>query len=173
MLGEKVLDPLAIESSLEFIDGLGILPITTELTAHKTLTKVTGIISLNEQQSAVEGYEIHCGITTRIEKTERNGELASLITFDQKEINTNDNNLENDKSDGIVSADNQIIGTYLHGLFDSVQATALILQWVKPEQSFEHMIDLNQHREQQLNKLANVCKEYLNIEQLVAIIKQH
>jgi len=160
MLGEKVFDPLAIESSLECIDGLGLLPITTELTANKTLNKVTGTMSLEQQQSDVEGYEIHCGITTRV----NSDNLASLVQLNDMKKNT---------SDGIVSTDNQIIGTYLHGLFDSVQATELVLHWVKPAQHFDQLIDLNKHREQQLNQLATMCKEYINIEQLVAIIKQH
>ena len=160
MLGEKVTDPLAIESSLEVIDGLGLLPITSELTAQKTLTKVNGTMSLNQQQSYVEGYEIHCGITTRI----KSEDLPYLMSFNQTDENIRD---------GIVSLDNQIIGTYLHGLFDSIQATELILRWVKPEQNFDQLIDLNKHREQQLNTLAKVCKEHINIEQLVTLIKQH
>lgn len=161
MLGDKITDPLAIESSVSAIEGLQLLPVTTTLTNNKTLTKVSGNCCLNNQTHAVSGYEIHCGET-------QFNTLASVqhfITFSQ-----HPNGLLHD---GVISEDNQIIGTYLHGIFDDIQATKAILKWVKPAQNLAQFIDLNEHREQQLNQLADVCREHLAMDKILQLVTTH
>ena len=158
MLGKHVLDPNNIESTLAEITGLNLLPLSTTLTDSKTLTQVSGTLNIGEKACSVRGYEIHCGVTT-IED-----ELTSLITFE--------NHPDNELCDGTISQDGQIMGTYLHGLFDSVEATKLILDWVKPESIIDDLIDLDKHREIQLDRLADVSREHLAIDKIADIIKQ-
>ncbi len=59
----------------------------------------------------------------------------------------------------------------LHGLFDSVAVTEQILNWLKPDCKLDSYVDLDSHREQQLNKLADVCRDYLAIDKISDIIK--
>ena len=158
MLGKQLLDPNAIESNIKQIEGLKLLDITTELTNEKMLTQVQGTMTIGEQQCAVSGYEIHCG------RTQVNAELSSLIKFDQHP--------EGELIDGAISDDHQVMGTYLHGIFDNAEATKLILNWVKPNNGIGDAINLTEHRETQIVKFANICREHLAIDKITEIIQQ-
>ena len=154
MLGSTIYDPNNIESSLTQVDGLAICDFETTLTTQKVLTKVVASLVLNDQQTSCSGYEIHAGIS-------RGNALANpLITFSEHPHGFT--------TDGFVSADNAIAGTYLHGLFDEADSTAQILKWVKPSLIIEP-ISIDSHREQQLERLAGLCETHLNIEQIISI----
>lgn len=177
MLGEFIVDPLAVESSIKKMTGLQLLPVQTVLTENKVLTKVSGKLFIESTPSnegcIVTGYEIHCGETVLCaninQKTNKNITLENetvtpLIEFTQHPNNT--------KTDGYISADNQIMGTYLHGLFDDISATKAIMTWVKPQNNVQQFIHLNDHREQQLNKLADVYREHMSIDKILTLIEQ-
>ena len=68
------------------------------------------------------------------------------------------------KMDGVISEDGQIIGTYLHGLFDKESALHSLLSWagLGEVRSF----DYEALREQELNRLANEMEEHIDIESL-------
>lgn len=162
MLGKMINDPLGIEDKAGSSAGLGLLDITTELTANKVLTQVSGQLQLNQQQVSFDGYEIHCGIShfsasiishpVTIFSVDHSGTTSGAMT----------------QSDGQVSQDNLIMGTYIHGLLDNPSACQLILQWAGLEQA--QVIDINQIREQQLNRLADVLEAHLDFEQLIGVI---
>ena len=62
------------------------------------------------------------------------------------------------------------MGTYVHGLFDSPETTQALLQWLAPNIQLTQQLDLNQHREQQLNKLADVCRQHLDINKIKHLV---
>jgi adenosylcobyric acid synthase len=161
MLGNKILDPLAIESTAKengerAITGLELADFTTTLTAEKTLKQVSGTLSLAGDSCEVFGYEVHCGHSQ--------GEALKnpLIT-----------NLSAGKpsTDGFISTDNQIVATYLHGIFDHGAVTSAILKWVKKDHGVQSVIDINQHRETQLERLAGICKQHLHMDDIEKILK--
>jgi len=135
MLGERIEDPDAIESTIGDIKGLGYLAMTTRLKPEKILRQQQGL--LWDKTTPVKGYEIHCGISQGEALTKpalyfyRGGTLMP---------------------DGAVSDDNQILGTYLHGLFDSAQATQIILKWAGVV--LDGAVDIDAVREQELERLA-------------------
>ncbi len=96
MLGKTVHDPLRLESAEPEASGLGLLDLVTELKAHKTLTRRTGLHLPSGQ--TVRGYEIHHGISS--------SSLEPALAF------------ENDIFCGAVSHNRLIWGSYLHGIFD-------------------------------------------------------
>ncbi|MCF8057624.1 MAG: cobyric acid synthase [Desulfocapsa sp.] len=97
MLGKSIADPHGIESQEAESKGLSLIDMQTVLAADKTLVRKTGTHLPSGQP--VIGYEIHHGLT----RTEKNG----IFSYD-------------DGSDcGVVSSDNRVWGSYLHGLFDS------------------------------------------------------
>ena len=154
MLGSMIYDPNNIESSLAHVDGLALGDFETTLTTQKVLTKVTATLMLNDQKTSCSGYEIHAGIS-------KGNALANpLITFNDHPHGFT--------TDGFLSADNAIAGTYLHGLFDEADCTMQILKWVKPSLTIEP-INIDVHREQQLERLATLCETHLNIEQIISI----
>lgn len=148
MLGTEVADPEGVEDSPGISQGLGLLEISTNLEAHKQLRQVQGILSLTGGQ--VQGYEIHCGASTG------KGLERSVAT------------LEDDRTDGAISADNQVLGTYLHGLFDHPDSCAALLAWAGLETS--QTVDQREIRETQLNRLAAELEQHLNC---AALFPQH
>ncbi|MGW7675452.1 cobyric acid synthase [Shewanella sp. S23-S33] len=160
MLGQSIADPLGIEDSAGDTEGLGYLPLSTELKAEKQLRRVRGELTLLGQKVAVKGYEIHCGessyLIPRLEQTNAPLQLipeSTSVSF----------------ADGLKSDDGQILGTYLHGLFDSPDACQLILRWAGLNDA--KAIDINQIREQQLDRLADVLAEHLDMQKLQPILE--
>jgi adenosylcobyric acid synthase len=96
MLGQQINDPHGLESNKKSITGLGLLDMQTVLAKDKTLTrkKATHIPS----GLSVHGYEIHHGQTISTH--------APILQFTTPE------------TDGAGTANNQIWGSYLHGIFD-------------------------------------------------------
>lgn len=143
MLGEKILDPLGIEGPAGESSGLGFLAIETTLTAEKILRQQQGF--LWDKSTSVSGYEIHCGIS------KGNGLAKPAIYF---------NSANEWVADGAVSADEQILGTYLHGLFDTPDACLKILQWAGVNLATAIAVDLL--REHEINRLADVVEAALS-----------
>jgi adenosylcobyric acid synthase len=143
MLGESISDSQGIEGPAGTSKGLGLVDIQTDLESEKQLRKISGKLF---DGADVEGYEIHCGQTTGTA-------LANpMIRF------------EDGRSDGVVSADNQIRGTYLHGLFDTPKACTSILQWAGLNEC--KTVDFQLRREQDLNRLADVVETAIDIDKL-------
>jgi adenosylcobyric acid synthase len=148
MLGKTIDDPYGMEGTVGQSDGLGYLNIHTELCAAKQLTQNRGTLLLCSQYEVpISGYQIHLGKSHFIQDSHVKLERP----FAQ---------LENNVLDGCVSTDNQIAGTYLHGLFDTPETLTAIMQWAGA--SIEQHISFNTHQEQQLDVLAEACKAHLN-----------
>ena len=158
MLGNIIYDPEGVESSLKRVSGLALCDFETTLTSQKVLSKVTATLKLNNRQTLCSGYEIHAGVS------KGNALKTPLIAF-----NDHPNGF---KTDGFISDDNAIAGTYLHGLFDEPNATMEILKWVKPDLNIDP-ISIDTHREQQLARLATMCETHLDIAQITSIYKGH
>jgi adenosylcobyric acid synthase len=60
MLGQSIDDLEHVESPSDHVDGLGLLPVSTEFTTAKTLTRPRGLA----HGEPVDGYEIHHGRVT-------------------------------------------------------------------------------------------------------------
>lgn len=100
MLGRSLDDPQGIEGPAGRVAGLALLDIDTEMTGDKTLAEVAGRHAASG--TAVRGYEMHIG---RSAGPSRARPFLSL------------KNGSGDRSEGAVSADGRVAGSYLHGLF--------------------------------------------------------
>ncbi|WP_318505163.1 cobyric acid synthase [Photobacterium leiognathi] len=152
MLGEVVSDPYGIEGEKGESQGLGYLPISTEITKHKQLKQVSGWMTLPQQLTVpVSGYEIHAGITSGINKNDAPIELTSAVDGN-KEI------------DGKIGMDNHVFGTYLHGIFEQQQACDAILAWAGL--SDIETPDFAAIREEGINRVADAVEQYLDLKKL-------
>jgi adenosylcobyric acid synthase len=152
MLGQWVNDPAGIESDAAQTKGLQLADFETELTAQKVLTQTTGHCLLNGGEVAISGYEIHCG-------------RSQGPAFEQPFLRFTEHP-NGFTQDGFISADNQLAGTYLHGLFDDANACAHILNWASNGTWQATAFDLAAHREAQLERLADICEQHLDLETL-------
>jgi adenosylcobyric acid synthase len=149
MLGEEVSDPLGIEGEQGTSIGLGYLPVKTEIKAQKQLTRSEGVLSLPGQQSAkVFGYQIHAGETTW------------LTTPDPQTIPL----ALDGKPDGAVTDNNQIFGTYLHGIFESPDACTAILAWAGMKEA--KGCDFAALRDEGINRVADAIEQHLKLDLL-------
>lgn len=152
MLGQIVSDPHGVEGKAGDSDGLGLLDITTELTKEKRLQQVQGHCLFTADQTAkVAGYEIHMGITYASSDT--------LPAFVLTGANGNE-------EEGTRSPDNQILGTYIHGLFDHPEACQALLAWAGLQTDV--VVDLNTLREQSIDRVADACIPLLTALQRLA-----
>lgn len=111
MLGRTVDDPQGLEGIPGTTEGLGLLPVHTVLKAPKTTT----ISDFQWGNAHGQGYEIRMGFTER----EDSPALLSV---------TSRNNIHCNGSDGASAMDNKVLGTYVHGFFDSGQ---ILSKWLK------------------------------------------
>ncbi|OCQ20543.1 cobyric acid synthase CobQ [Pseudoalteromonas luteoviolacea] len=155
MLGQTIFDPLHVESTTAQVTALNLASFTTELSDTKQLTNVFGTCLLNNEQIGIRGYEIHCGISTgpALDKP--------FLEFSKHPLGTN--------YDGFISDDNLLAGTYLHGLFDDPNTCSAILSWASHGKFTDEGFDLDAHREAQLDKLADICEQHLDIEKIFAL----
>jgi adenosylcobyric acid synthase len=143
MLGRSVSDPQGVEGAPGVSQALGLLDIDTELTKDKRLAQVTGRCVLDPECAddiTVAGYEIHMGIST--------GAALDRPVF-----------FIGDRPEGARSADDQILGTYLHGLFDTPQACAALLRWSGLRNAAG--VDLAQLREHSIDRIADAAEPLL------------
>ncbi|OAJ95735.1 cobyric acid synthase [Vibrio bivalvicida] len=144
MLGTKIDDPMGIESTAGSTQGLGHLAVETELKESKTLSNISGVMTLNGKEVSVAGYEIHAGIS------QVTG--CSLVK------------LESSNSDGAVSDCNQVLGTYLHGIFDCPDAVSAICLWVGVDEIAQ--IDHKQNQQKAIDRIADAIEQHLDLKKL-------
>jgi adenosylcobyric acid synthase len=139
MLGAWLHDPLGIEGEAGSSSGLGWLKMETTLEAEKQLRNCSG--HLLPDSAAVSGYEIHAGVSS-----------GAALERPAMKLEHGD--------DGAISDDNQILGTYLHGLLDSPAACAALLHWAGLHDA--QALDYNALREATLEKLADMVEQNLD-----------
>ncbi len=110
MLGRKIADPLGLEGPPSEVPGLGLLDIETKMTAEKIVAPVSGTAVADG--TPFTGYELHCGRTAGPDCD------RPLVRF------------ADGRSDGAISADGRISGSYVHGFFGGdVQRRAWLARW--------------------------------------------
>lgn len=147
MLGRMLHDPMGVEGTPGSRAGLGLLDMETTMQEQKQLTRMEGKLSINEV--FVAGYEIHMGVSTG------SAMARPAIKFA-------------DRTDGSLSEDNQILGTYLHGLFDHPDANTALLHWAGLDSPAP--LDYRQLREAHINRLADAMEQHLDINRIERLL---
>jgi adenosylcobyric acid synthase len=150
MLGNTIYDDNGIEGDAGSTQTLGYLDFETHLQENKQLKKVTGTVI----GTAIElsGYEIHAG--------ESHGPAFKQSLFDL-----------GSHQDGLMSPDKNILGSYLHGIFDETAMLEYLLTWagLNKIESF----DYKQHQEDELDRLAIEVEKAIPFETLLATMSDH
>jgi adenosylcobyric acid synthase len=167
MLGREVCDPYHLESDMEVVKGLDLLNVRTVLEAEKVTRQATARLLAPTRFAAEKnnplfvGYEIHLG-ETRLE-----GGTEPL--FFLRRLGD-----EEGHNDGAINADGTILGTYMHGLFDSGDGLALLLHhWRKirgKRASSDNVIDANAQSTKRYDALADNYRRNLNLNIIYRLI---
>jgi adenosylcobyric acid synthase len=146
MLGRAVVDAHGIEGAPGEAEGLGLLPVVTELGAHKMLAQVQGT-SLADGQP-FRGYEMHVGRTS--------GDATPLLRFDDG------------RDDGCVSQSGRVAGCYVHGLFTRPEQRAA---WLARLGAASNGRDHDADVDAALDELAGALERTLDVDRLLAIAR--
>lgn len=147
MLGQLIHDPHAIEGEAGSSEGFAWLDMGTTLRPEKHLAQVSGKLTFADAN--VIGYEIHMGVSTGLALNQ-----PALII--------------NGQNEGAISADKQIAGTYVHGLFDHAESSAAWLAWAGLAQA-ESTFDYQQLREAGIDRVADCVEQHLDWDKLQVI----
>jgi len=152
ILGREISDPFGIESAAgRTLNGLGLLPVRTELAREKTLTRAAARHLASDCE--VYGYEIHHGLTD-------GGGLAPLIRRDDGEII------------GSGTEKGLLWGTYLHGIFDADGFRRWFIDRLRLRQGLSPLgrIMTVYDLEPALNRLAETVRRSLRMEEIYRIM---
>jgi adenosylcobyric acid synthase len=141
MLGRRISDPDGLEGPAGESAGFGCLDFETILQPQKQLRNVGGQLTFGSAR--ISGYEIHAGLS------EGPALRYPAVTLDDGRV------------DGALSRDGQILGTYLHGLFEGVDACDALLRWLglsNPEP-----LDYAALREQAIDRVADALESHLDL----------
>ncbi len=164
MLGKVLEDPYGVETTLESMEGLDILPIKTVFEEKKITTRVNGIIAKdlinNDTPLSIYGYEIHMGKTTLLD------DGKSLININKS------NNEEANHLDGVVNNKGNVMGTYIHGIFDGVEFRQHIINELRRDKGIEEKVSMAyEHlREKELDKLADLVRASIDMNKIYKIM---
>ncbi len=147
MLGRSIADPLGLEGEAGTLHGLGWLDMQTVLRPEKQLRRVRGELLPGGEN--VEGYEIHMGVST--------GQALARPLLRLAQGN-----------DGAASEGGQIIGTYVHGLFDHPAACGALLRWAGLNEA--ETLDYRQQRLDQLDRLAQAVEMHLDMPSILKLL---
>jgi adenosylcobyric acid synthase len=162
MLGADVRDPAGVESG-GVADGLSLLRIRTELAVTKTTTPGSAAWSdlrlFGQLVGPVHaaGYEIHMGETRYLEGVEpfctvRRADTGKTV------------------SDGATTDDGFIVGTYLHGLFDSDSFRHAFIRAARAAVGLggpRDLVDVAAQRDDRLNRFAAAVDAALDVDALL------
>ena len=76
---------------------------------------------------------------------------------------------------GYCNPDGNVYGTYLHGIFDTTETTACLIQQLLYRKGLDYpvaVLDLQQEKEQQYNILADTLRQHLDMEQIYRIVNK-
>jgi adenosylcobyric acid synthase len=160
MLGERVTDGEGAEGGGS-IAGMELLPVTTEFMTEKRRTRVSAkALSVGGALApltgaALEGYEIHMGIT------QRHQDAKPFLQL----------------SDGALDGCQRgnVYGTYLHGFFDSVPCREAVLGALAKSKGVSLgnvSFDYNEYKNRQFDLLAQGVRDHIDMPMIYRILER-
>ena len=156
MMGNYVHDPDGLEGPSGTTPGLDLLPVETILKAPKTTT----LTRFHRQDIQGTGYEIHMG------QTKRHGNDPLFTVVERNRCACKD-------ADGCVSADNKMMGTYIHGLFENPAVTRLWLNSIGLTDIETSTLEGLEAKDREYDRLAEYFESHIDVEAIAATVQGH
>lgn len=169
MLGKKIKDPDGVECGIKEIAGMSLLDLETIFEDEKVTSQVHGKIDIEVQGGIfsgikdidIKGYEIHCGRSTN-----ETGAIKILEKLGEK---TN-------YREGSINMKENVFGTYIHGIFDSMEFTKELLNNIRTIKGLENInrqySTYEDFKENEYQKLANHVRNHVDINKIYEIIEK-
>ncbi len=163
MLGRVILDPENAESKTLETGGLGLIDVSTLFKMQKSTYQVKAKLhdrgsdifkSLN-RDNEITGYEIHMGETVLLNET---APFLKIIERSDKEVCMDD---------GAVSNDGNVIGSYLHGIFDNDVFRLELINHLRKNKGLSPMLSeelSTVDKERGYDKLADWFRGHINMD---------
>lgn len=162
MLGTQLNDPDNVEYGGS-MRGLGLLDAVTTFASTKTRTQIKGCVIQAEgmlkglENKQVNGYEIHMGVTEN---------LGGCKRFVQ---------LNDGRFDGLMNDDATVIGSYLHGIFDTESILLTLVSNLAEKKGIvleDTTMNAEQYKQEQYNKLADLVRQSLDMDYIYKILNR-
>ncbi|MBE6063885.1 cobyric acid synthase [Clostridium cochlearium] len=156
MLGKTLKDPYKVESDELETEGMGLLNVDTVFEKEKITTRVKA----KSKDTEVYGYEIHMGICTYKEGAKP---LFSIYDENGKKVN---------RQDGAINEKENVMGTYIHGVFDGVEFREKVLNNIRKIKGIEEKkaIQYENLREKNLDMLADLVRKNVDMDCIYKIM---
>ncbi|MCX7823365.1 MAG: cobyric acid synthase [Syntrophobacterales bacterium] len=173
MLGKLVRDKEGLESNLREIEGLGLIPMVTEMFKDKITYQVEAFPNPNHPlwknypnlEQPLKGYEIHMGRSFPTK-----GDVEPL--FNLRRIGTS--YVSESQTDGLTGDVGKCWGTYIHGIFDNDIFRKWFIRNIAMERrkplGRSQEIEFFKWKEHQYDLLAEHFRTHVNIELIYKII---
>ena len=146
LMGVEVCDPNHVEGDIDRLPGLGLLPVTTNMSGEKMTRQVTCEYG--------SGYEIHMGETIPF------GEAKPSPLL----------HLDGGRADG-YQVSPKCMGTYVHGILDNAPFVDFLLSPFKEKMELaDKPFDYKAFKEEQYDKLARHVRQHVDMKQIYQIL---
>ncbi len=162
MLGRVLHDPDHVESRVPDLAGLDLLDMEVTFEKEKYTAQASGTVSCASGWLAeangitVDGYEIHAG---------QNKLGAQAVPWLQI----------GDRTDGIMNQNGNVMGSYLHGLFDDGQLFAAIASHIRRQKGLEDEaqapVSFEVFREREFDRIADIVRASVDMDAVYRIIR--
>ena len=163
MLGSVIRDPENAESKTLETEGLGLIDVSTLFRMQKNTYQVkaklhesgSDIFKGLNTDSEITGYEIHMGETELLNGT---APFLKILERSDKEVCMDD---------GAVSDDGNVIGSYLHGIFDNDEFRLGLINKLRENKGLSPMLaeELSSvDKEREYDKLADLFREHIDMD---------
>ena len=164
MLGESLRDPEHTESRIPEMAGLGLLDLAVTFNADKTTVQAEGTVraeagwlsALNGVM--LDGYEIHSGVNAF------GPGCRPFLYLNGRET-----------PDGVTNARGNVLGSYLHGIFDTGAFWRAIVNHVRAEKGLDanegEVLTMAEFRDREFDRLATIVRQNLDMEAVYSIIR--
>ena len=169
MLGEKVCDPLHVESDKDEVTGLGLLPYITTMKGEKNTYQVEfncenlPFLDMNFSAENLKGYEIHMG------ETVLTGSAQSLFNIVRR------SNAPVDLQDGFINDKHHVFGTYCHGVFDNDHLRRAVINALRKRKGLlplDAKFKYREYKEAEFDRLAAIVRKHFDMKKFYEILRQ-
>jgi adenosylcobyric acid synthase len=168
MLGNEICDPDGVESSRQKIQGMRLLEVNTVLAREKKTVQVEAIVAGSAGilegagSQRIKGYEIHQGVSSP---------GAGCLPFARVQNSAAN---ESGEADGAVNPAGNVVGTYIHGIFDNGEFTKGIINRLRKKKGLDLLdtvpLDYGDFKQSEYDKLAQVIRENVDLEKIYQIL---